>query len=134
MSRDFNEIMGDMSPEEMAQREYRLMLDVRRLGRMKLIKAIKESVEANDMDAVAELFPNVITVLALFLRDKVTMKVQMKRAIRSMIRVEYANKLLRMRLREKMNLLEEYDKDFAELNRENEELRFPDNNLLDEEE
>lgn len=132
MSESFENIMGEMSPEEMAQREYRLMLDTKRIGKFKLVAAIEQAIAVEDMETVAELFPHIETVLALFLRDKVTMKVMMKQALRAQVRAEcevkllkHANALIRQRLSEKLMLLEEYDKDYAALARENEEQRFP---------
>ena len=79
----------EMSIEEMAEHEHRLLVDVQRMERLNLVKAIKQAIEADDMDDVRELFPELVKVLALFKRNEVTMRVQLKRCIRRNVRLEY---------------------------------------------
>ena len=110
MTNPHKDLLKNKSPEEMAEEEFRVLCDTQRMKRIPLFKMMQEVVDTKQMDGVELLWPAVLEAIALRMRLSTTLKVQLKRAIRARIRAE--------------RLTEEYDRDYAALGRENEELRI----------
>ncbi len=114
--RDRGKALREQSAEEMAQHEHRLILDTKRLSRLPLLKAFGQLVEDGNIEGIRDVWPDVLRVIALWKRCEVQQRVMMKVALRGQAKAEHELLVQRM-------LMEEYDKDYSALARENEEMR-----------
>jgi len=79
MRNKYNEWLSEQTPEEIADHEFRVLTDTKRIKRMNLVRALQQAIDDNNIEEIRELFPDLITVLALFKRSEITMRVLVRR-------------------------------------------------------